>query len=201
VLAQPCPVPALAGVYAWFSIGVLEGFRLKDWCVRSASFCSTWESHQPVQVNPANRAAKRCGAGSAATFEETRKALLYGFRSATFCRRAWGLKLRRAGIGLHDSTPNGEQIVRHIAPRGPWCRTVLSGLPRGAVYDRPPSSDGRRRGDLRPPCRRKKAILKNNSPVQSSRSPNGEITSMYAKTRKFGCFAQTPVRRSQKPTC
>jgi hypothetical protein len=44
-----------------------------------------------VQAHPGDRAAKRYGAGSVATFKGTLKALLYAYRLAAFCRAAWAL--------------------------------------------------------------------------------------------------------------
>jgi len=90
-LGDPARYQLRPGSTLGSSIGALQEFRLKDWCVRWALCCSTWELRLPLQELQAARAARRYVADSATIFEETRKALLCGFRSVAFCRRAWAL--------------------------------------------------------------------------------------------------------------
>jgi hypothetical protein len=87
VLARPCPVPASAGVYAWFFDSCPQGVPTEG-LVRSVGLALLYVGISPKPPSiVGTRAARRSGAGSATISEETQKVLPYGSRSVAFCRR------------------------------------------------------------------------------------------------------------------
>ena len=89
VLVRQCPVPASAGVYAWFFDLFQQGVPTER-LVRCAGLALLYVGISPKPpARWAARAARRYGAGCATTSEETLKVLPYGSRWVVFCRKIW----------------------------------------------------------------------------------------------------------------